>query len=94
MGDPQNPQKRLVAGSIFRQRGHGTCPGGVVAAGLGGGGAACACIGFPHRAQWAAEAGFGVPQDGQRMYRIVPCSVLSSGMTSSFSSFGNRLPNR
>jgi hypothetical protein len=91
MGDPQYPQKRLVAGSIFRQRGHGTWPegaAGAAAAGLGGAAAAWACIGLPQRAQFAAEAGFGVPQDGQRIYRIVPCSVLSSGMTSSF--FRNR----
>ena len=90
-GDPQYPQKRLVAGSIFRQRGHGTCPAGATGAavaGRGGAVAAGACIGLPHRAQFAAEAGFGVPQDGQRMYLIVPCSVLSSGMTSSF--FRNR----
>ena len=97
MGAPQYPQKRHDAGKGFRQRGHGICPagaGGGAAAGLGGGAAAPACIGLWHRAQFTAEAGLGVPHEGQRIYRIVPCSVESSGMTSSFLKIWNGLATR
>jgi hypothetical protein len=84
-GAPQNPQNLLPAGRVFRQRGQ------VTTAGDGGeGGAAsagCPGMGFPQRAHTAEVAGFGAPHAGQRVYRMVPCSLDSLAMAVSLSVF-------
>lgn len=77
-GDPQKPQNLLPKGSVFRQRGQVSTP----AAGAEGCAPAASCpgIGLPHREQAADVAGFGAPHAGQRVYRMVPCSLASLAM--------------
>lgn len=48
--------------------------------GAAGAGGAAAYCGLPHRTHLGAEAGFMLPQAGQRMYRTVPCSFASAVM--------------
>lgn len=75
-GAPQKPQNLLPKGSVFRQRGQVSTP----AAGRKGCAASCPGIGLPHREQVADVAGFGAPHAGQRVYRMVPCSLASLAM--------------
>ena len=59
-------------------------------AGVGGGVAAAGApgyCGFPQRAQFGTEAGFMLPQDGQRWYRTVPCSFASALIVSAHHNF-------
>ena len=85
IGAPQNPQNLLPAGSVFRQRGQVTVDG----AGAEGAAASAGCpgMGLPHRAHVGEVAGFGAPHAGQRVYRMVPCSLDSLAMALSFSVF-------
>ena len=45
--------------------------------GAGAGGIPSLC-GFPQREHVSTVAGFMLPQNGQRVYRMVPCSLESS----------------
>jgi hypothetical protein len=85
IGAPQNPQNRLPKGRVFRQRGQVTTAG--VGAEDGAASAGCPGMGFPQRAHVAEVAGFGAPQAGQRVYRMVPCSLDSLAMAVSLSVF-------
>jgi len=96
-GVPQKPQNLLPNGNDLWHFGQATCgttgPAGgrgatVVGASpmgpVGTGGwppNGAACSGFPHRLHAAAVAGFIFPHEGQRMYRIVPCSLVSGLMS-------------
>ena len=85
MGAPQNPQNLLPAGSVFRQRGQVTVAG--AGADDAASSAGCPGMGLPQRAHTAEVAGFGAPHAGQRVYRMVPCSLDSLAMALSLSVF-------
>ncbi len=90
---PQKPQNLLLGGRSFRHLGHVTCRAG--AGDTGGAEAASPSMAFPHREHVKADAGLGVPQDVHRVYRMVPCSLASSGITpSSRAAWDLRLPFR
>lgn len=90
---PQKPQNLLLGGRGFRHLGHVTCRAG--AGDTGGAEAASPSMAFPHREHVKADAGLGVPQDVHRIYRMVPCSLASSGITpSSRAAWDLRLPFR
>jgi hypothetical protein len=86
-GVPQYPQNLLPAGNDLWHFGHMTW-GTAVGTGARCGGADGAAgtgddprfWGFPQRTQAGADAGFIAPQEAQRMYRTVPCSLPSGVM--------------